>query len=49
VCVSIHGDHSCMTARGIAKLGARTTTVTYQGTAFDGDSELKKEFMSLMK
>jgi len=49
VCVLIHGDHSCMTARGIQKPGARTTTVTYHGQLLKDDAELKKEFMVLMK
>jgi len=48
VCVLITGSHSCMTARGIAKPGAVTTTVTYEGQAFAGDRELRREFMTLI-
>lgn len=48
VCVRITGAHSCMTARGICKPGSVTTTVTYEGSAFTGNRELRQEFMTLM-
>jgi GTP cyclohydrolase I len=48
VCVLITGAHSCMTARGICKPGSTTTTVTYEGSAFTGNRELRQEFMSLI-
>jgi len=49
VAVLINGEHSCMTARGIKKPSASTTTVTYRGTLLDEDSALKQEFLTLMK
>ena len=49
VCVLITGAHSCMTARGICKPGAMTTTVTYNGSAFTGNRTLRQEFASLMQ
>ena len=49
VCVLINGAHSCMTARGIQKPGSTTTTVTYEGSKFDGKRELRQDFMHLMK
>ena len=48
VCVLITGAHSCMTARGICKPGSKTTTVTYEGSAFIRNRELRQEFASLM-
>lgn len=48
VCVLITGSHSCMTARGICKPGSSTTTVTYEGSAFVGNRELRQEFTSIM-
>jgi len=48
VCVYITGAHSCMTARGICKPGSTTTTITYEGEAFDENPELRKEFVSLI-
>lgn len=49
VCVLITGSHSCMTARGISKPGSTTTTVTYEGSAFTGNRELRQEFATLMQ
>jgi len=49
VCVLINGAHSCMTARGIQKPGSTTTTVTYEGSAFDGNRELRQDFMTIMR
>ena len=48
VCVLITGAHSCMTARGICKPGSKTTTVTYEGSAFISNSKLRQEFAALM-
>ena len=48
VCVLITGTHSCMTARGISKPGATTTTVTYVGAKIEKSSELRQEFIALM-
>ncbi|MCL2560675.1 MAG: GTP cyclohydrolase I [Turicibacter sp.] len=48
VCVLITGAHSCMTARGICKPGSTTTTVTYEGKAFEGNRDLRQEFAALM-
>ena len=48
VCVLIHGAHSCMTARGIEKPASKTTTVTYEGKAFN-DPTIKQEFLLLMQ
>ena len=41
VAVAISGCHSCMTARGIKNVSAKTVTNTYTGV-FRKDSELKK-------
>ncbi|MCL1949003.1 MAG: GTP cyclohydrolase I [Turicibacter sp.] len=49
VAVLIHGEHSCMTARGIKKPGSSTTTITYKGTLLDNDPVFKQEFLTLMK
>ena len=49
VCVLINGAHSCMTARGIQKPGSTTTTVTYEGSAFAGNRELRQDFMVVMR
>ena len=48
ICVLITGTHSCMTARGIEKLGSTTTTVTYEGLAFNQNRDLRQAFVSLM-
>ena len=48
VCVRITGAHSCMTARGICKPGSTTTTVTYEGSAFEGNRELRRDFAGVM-
>ena len=48
VIVVIEGEHSCMTARGIRKSGAKTRTAAIRGL-FDSDHELRKEFYSLIK
>jgi len=48
VCVLITGAHSCMTARGICKPGSTTTTITYEGSAFIGNRQLRQEFAALL-
>jgi len=48
VCVLITGAHSCMTARGICKPGSKTTTITYEGSAFVDNRALRQEFSRLM-
>ena len=48
VIVVIEGEHSCMTARGIRKTGAKTRTAAIRGL-FDTDHELRNEFYSLIK
>lgn len=40
VAVKITGCHSCMTARGIKNINAKTTTTTYLG-AFENDARLQ--------
>ena len=45
----IHGEHSCMTSRGIKKPGTLTTTVTYRGERINHDSDLRQELLMLMK
>ena len=49
IIVMIHGEHSCMTARGIKKPGTLTTTVTYRGERINHDSDLRQELLMLMK
>lgn len=49
VAVLIEGEHSCMTARGIKKPGASTTTITYRGKRLKEDPLFKQEFLTLMK
>ena len=49
IIVMIHGEHSCMTSRGIKKPGALTTTVTYRGERINHDSDLRQELLMLMK
>lgn len=49
IIVMIHGEHSCMTSRGIKKPGTLTTTVTYRGERIDHDSDLRQELLMLMK
>jgi GTP cyclohydrolase I len=41
VAVLIEGSHSCMTARGIKNVPARTRTMTFRG-AFQDDMELRR-------
>jgi len=48
VCVLITGAHSCMSARGISKPGSTTTTVTYEGKAFESNRELRQDFITLI-
>lgn len=48
VIVVIEGEHSCMTARGIRASGTKTRTAAIRGL-FDGDSELRSEFYSLIR
>ena len=49
ILVLIHGEHSCMTSRGIKKPGTLTTTVTYRGERMNHDSDLRQELLMLMK
>ena len=49
ILVLIHGEHSCMTSRGIKKPGTLTTTVTYRGERINHDSDLRQELLMLMK
>ena len=48
IIVMIHGEHSCMTSRGIKKPGTLTTTVTYRGERINHDSDLRQELLMLM-
>lgn len=47
VIVVIEGEHSCMTMRGIKKLGSVTRTATIRGK-FESDTQLRQEFYSLI-
>jgi GTP cyclohydrolase I len=47
IIVVIEGEHSCMTARGVNKPGAKTKTSALSG-AFKKDSVLRQEFYSLL-
>ena len=49
IIVMIHGEHSCMTSRGIKKPGTLTTTVTDRGERINQDSDLRQELLMLMK
>ena len=49
IIVMIHGEHSCMTSRGIKKPGTLTTTVTYRGERMNHDSDLRQELLMLMQ
>lgn len=46
--VLIEGEHSCMTARGIKKVGTVTRTTTFRGK-FEEDSQLRQEALLLMR
>jgi GTP cyclohydrolase I len=48
VAVVISGCHSCMTARGISKPGAKTITTTYRGK-FETDPLLQMRMEALLK
>lgn len=48
VAVIIEGSHSCMTARGIKKPGAKTVTTTLKGR-FKEDLQLQNRLMMLIK
>lgn len=48
IIVVIEGEHSCMTMRGIKKLGSKTRTAALRGR-FDDDYNLRQEFYSLIK
>ena len=48
VAVYIEGSHSCMTARGIKKPGAKTVTTTLRGR-FETDVELQNRFAMAVK
>lgn len=47
IIVVVEGEHSCMTARGIKKLGCRTRTSAIRG-AFSDDAKLRHEFYDLV-
>lgn len=48
IIVVIEGEHTCMTARGIKKIGTKTRTSALRG-AFSDDVSLRQEFYSLIK
>lgn len=48
IIVVIEGCHSCMTARGIKKVGSKTKTACCMG-AFRNNNALRQEFYSLIK
>ena len=48
IIVVIEGVHSCMTARGIKKVGSKTKTACCMGD-FRNDAQLRQEFYSLIK
>ena len=48
ILVMIHGEHSCMTARGIKSRGAKTRTATIRGR-FKTNIELRQEAYELFK
>ncbi len=48
VIVIVEGEHSCMTARGIKKGGAKTRTAAIRGL-FDTDHELRNEVYNLLR
>lgn len=48
IIVVIEGSHSCMTARGIKKVGSKTKTACCQGR-FRADVALRQEFYELIK
>lgn len=48
IIVVIEGEHSCMTARGIKKIGSKTRTSALRGI-FKTDSDLRQEFYNLLK
>ena len=48
VIVTVEGEHSCMTARGIKSRGAATRTSAIRGL-FDSDHELRREVYDLLK
>lgn len=47
VIVVIEGEHSCMTARGIKKIGSKTKTACLSGE-FNTNNALRQEFYSLI-
>jgi GTP cyclohydrolase I len=48
IIVVIEGSHSCMTARGIKKVGSKTKTACCKGL-FRNNSDLRNEFYNLIK
>lgn len=46
IIVVVEGEHSCMTARGIKKMGSKTRTSAIRGK-FETDAQLRQEFYSL--
>lgn len=48
IIVVIEGSHSCMTARGIKKVGSKTKTACCKGV-FRDNSSLRQEFYNLIK
>ena len=48
IIVVIEGSHSCMTARGIKKVGSKTKTACCKGRFIENNA-LRQEFYSLIK
>ena len=48
IAVVISGEHSCMSSRGIKKMGTVTTTVNFGGI-FEDNYELRQEVLLLLK
>lgn len=47
VAVYVEGEHSCMAARGIKKIGAKTVTTIFRG-GFESDSSMRAEALMLL-
>lgn len=47
IAIFIEGEHSCMTARGINKIGVKTRTFTLKGK-FKDDKCIREEFFSML-
>jgi GTP cyclohydrolase I len=48
VAVAVTGFHLCMAMRGVEKQASQTTTTAFTGL-FQGDRDLRKEFLSLIR